>query len=42
MTQMFNAVPLMIIPFILYNMSMLGLMGGGGLPRCKTTSSFCR
>ncbi|CDM59720.1 putative membrane protein [Rhizobium tibeticum] len=29
---MFNAVPLMIIPFILYNMSMLGLMGGGGLP----------
>ena len=29
---MFNAIPLMIIPFILYNMSMLGLMGGGGLP----------
>ncbi|WP_028746486.1 hypothetical protein [Rhizobium mesoamericanum] len=29
---MVNAVPLMIIPFILYNMSMLGLMGSGGLP----------
>ena len=29
---MFNAVPLMIIPFILYNMSMLGFMGSGGLP----------
>lgn len=29
---MFAAVPLMIIPFILYNMAMLGLMGGGGIP----------
>ncbi|CCM77740.1 hypothetical protein [Rhizobium mesoamericanum] len=29
---MVNAVPLMIIPFILYNMSMLGLMGSSGLP----------
>ncbi|MDM9624388.1 hypothetical protein QTL95_00670 [Rhizobium sp. S152] len=29
---MFNAVPLMIIPFILYNMAMFGLMGSGGLP----------
>jgi hypothetical protein len=29
---MLNAVPLMIVPFILYNLAMLGLMGGGGLP----------
>ncbi|KQV73072.1 hypothetical protein [Rhizobium sp. Root1220] len=29
---MFNAMPLMIIPFILYNLTILGLMGGGGLP----------
>jgi hypothetical protein len=28
---MLNAVPLMIVPFILYNLAMLGLMGGGGL-----------
>ncbi|KRB62857.1 hypothetical protein ASE04_01390 [Rhizobium sp. Root708] len=29
---MFNAFPLMIIPFVLYNLAMLGLMGSGGLP----------
>jgi uncharacterized membrane protein len=29
---MFNAIPLMIIPFILYNLAMVGLMGSGGLP----------
>lgn len=29
---MFAAMPLMIIPFILYNMAMLGLMGSGGIP----------
>jgi uncharacterized membrane protein len=29
---MIAAVPLMIIPFILYNLAMLGLMGSGGLP----------
>ena len=28
---MIAAVPLMIIPFILYNLAMLGLMGGGGI-----------
>lgn len=29
---MLGAMPLMIIPFILYNMAMLGLMGSGGIP----------
>ncbi|WP_160007739.1 hypothetical protein [Rhizobium sp. 18055] len=29
---MFNAIPLMVIPFILYNLAMAGLMGSGGLP----------
>ncbi|MET3856619.1 MULTISPECIES: hypothetical protein [unclassified Rhizobium] len=29
---MLAAMPLMIIPFILYNMAMLGLMGSGGIP----------
>jgi uncharacterized membrane protein len=29
---MIAAVPLMIVPFILYNLAMLGLMGSGGLP----------
>jgi hypothetical protein len=29
---MFNAIPLMVIPFILYNLAMVGLMGSGGLP----------
>ncbi|NLS05782.1 hypothetical protein HGP14_20755 [Rhizobium sp. P32RR-XVIII] len=29
---MIAAVPLMVIPFILYNMAMLGLMGSGGIP----------
>jgi hypothetical protein len=29
---MIAAMPLMIIPFILYNMAMLGLMGSGGIP----------
>lgn len=29
---MLNAVPLMVIPFILYNLAMVGLMGSGGLP----------
>jgi hypothetical protein len=29
---MFNAIPLMVIPFILYNLAMIGLMGSGGLP----------
>ncbi|WP_064696641.1 hypothetical protein [Rhizobium aegyptiacum] len=28
---MIAAMPLMIIPFILYNLAMLGLMGGGGI-----------
>ncbi|QFY61735.1 hypothetical protein FZ934_15795 [Rhizobium grahamii] len=32
---MFNAFPLMIIPFVLYNLAMLGLMGSGGLPALK-------
>ncbi len=32
MRNMFNAMPLMIIPFILYNLAMFGLMGSGGLP----------
>ena len=29
---MMAAMPLMIIPFILYNLAMLGLMGDGGIP----------
>ena len=29
---MLAAMPLRIIPFILYNMAMLGLMGSGGIP----------
>jgi hypothetical protein len=29
---MFNAIPLMVVPFILYNLAMVGLMGSGGLP----------
>ena len=29
---MINAMPLMIIPFILYNLAMVGLMGSGGIP----------
>lgn len=29
---MIAAMPLMVIPFILYNMTMVGLMGGGGIP----------
>lgn len=29
---MITAMPLMVIPFILYNLAMLGLMGDGGLP----------
>lgn len=29
---MIAAVPLMVIPFVLYNMAMLGLMGSGGIP----------
>jgi hypothetical protein len=29
---MIAALPLMILPFILYNLAMLGLMGSGGLP----------
>ena len=29
---MINTIPLMVIPFILYNLAMLGLMGGGGIP----------
>ncbi|MGV2102087.1 hypothetical protein [Rhizobium sp. 21-4511-3d] len=29
---MLAAMPLMIIPFILYNIAMLGLMGSGGIP----------
>jgi uncharacterized membrane protein len=29
---MIAAIPLMIVPFILYNLAMLGLMGSGGLP----------
>lgn len=29
---MITAIPLMVIPFILYNLAMLGLMGGGGIP----------
>ena len=29
---MIAAVPLMVIPFILYNMAMVGLMGSGGIP----------
>ena len=29
---MIAAMPLMIIPFILYNLAMLGLMGDGGIP----------
>jgi hypothetical protein len=29
---MITAVPLMIVPFVLYNLAMLGLMGGGGIP----------
>jgi uncharacterized membrane protein YkvI len=29
---MLNAIPLMIVPFILYNLAMVGLMGSGGLP----------
>jgi uncharacterized membrane protein len=29
---MLAAMPLMIIPFILYNLAMLGLMGSGGIP----------
>ncbi|CDZ39861.1 hypothetical protein NOJ28_25660 [Neorhizobium galegae] len=28
---MFAALPLMIIPFILYNLGMLGILGGGGV-----------
>ncbi len=33
---MITAMPLMVIPFILYNLAMLGLMGGGGIPRYST------
>ncbi|NNH29278.1 hypothetical protein C9413_07105 [Rhizobium sp. SEMIA 4085] len=29
---MIAVMPLMVIPFILYNMTMAGLMGGGGIP----------
>ncbi|MBB3594597.1 putative membrane protein [Rhizobium sp. BK529] len=29
---MMTVTPLMVIPFILYNLAMLGLMGGGGIP----------
>ncbi len=29
---MIAATPLMVIPFILYNLAMLGLMGSGGIP----------
>jgi uncharacterized membrane protein len=29
---MIAAIPLMVIPFILYNLAMLGLMGDGGIP----------
>jgi hypothetical protein len=29
---MFTAIPLMVVPFILYNLAMVGLMGSGGLP----------
>jgi hypothetical protein len=29
---MMTVTPLMVIPFILYNLPMLGLMGGGGIP----------
>ena len=29
---MITVMPLMVIPFILYNLAMLGLMGGGGIP----------
>jgi hypothetical protein len=32
---MIAAIPLMIVPFVLYNLAMLGLMGGGGLPSLK-------
>lgn len=32
---MIAAIPLMIVPFILYNLAMLGLMGSGGLPSLK-------
>ena len=32
---MIAAIPLTILPFILYNLAMLGLMGGGGLPALK-------
>ncbi|WP_018901843.1 hypothetical protein [Rhizobium sp. 2MFCol3.1] len=29
---MFTAIPLMVVPFILYNLAMVGFMGSGGLP----------
>ncbi|MBB4278093.1 hypothetical protein [Rhizobium mongolense] len=29
---MIAVMPLMVIPFLLYNMTMAGLMGGGGIP----------
>ncbi|APO76766.1 hypothetical protein AM571_CH03987 [Rhizobium etli 8C-3] len=29
---MIAVIPLMVIPFILYNLTMAGLMGGGGIP----------
>ena len=29
---MFAAIPLMVVPFILYNLAMVGFMGSGGLP----------
>ncbi|SCW70786.1 hypothetical protein SAMN02927900_04018 [Rhizobium mongolense subsp. loessense] len=29
---MIAVLPLMVIPFLLYNMTMAGLMGGGGIP----------
>lgn len=31
------AIPLMLIPFILYNLAMVGAFGGGGIEALKTT-----
>lgn len=33
---MLAAIPLMIVPFVLYNLAMIGLMGSGGIPALES------
>jgi hypothetical protein len=39
-SQMFGAIPLLIVPFVLYNLGLLGLFGGGDDPWTTEMFSF--